>query len=153
LAKLVDPVGHIPLSLVTFWKIVGSCNFAWDYESDPNIPWGEADSIQLHPITDIAKEAEDDLAVLKRGNEPAGIWVAADYYHKDNISGGAPYSVELTTAPQVDSRFLHEGHPTTFIDYLRIVMEGCGFSRMEAVHDLPDFLGYCEQVRPLLKPI
>jgi hypothetical protein len=69
------------------------------------------------------------------------------------ISGGGAYSIELTTKPQVDSRYLNEEHETTFINYLRIAMENCGFSRANVVEDLPEFVGYRSKVKPLLKPI
>ncbi len=107
-----------------FYTIVGSCNFAWDFDSNDTIPWEGADPIQISPITDLLAEAKQ----IELNDEPVGLPVSADYYHKDNISGGPPYSVEITAEPQVDSRFLYEEHDTTFVNYLRIAMENCGFS-------------------------
>ena len=46
--------------------------------------------------------------------------LAADYFHKDNISGGPAYALQLTSKPSIDSQFLNEEHETTFINYLRI---------------------------------
>jgi hypothetical protein len=37
--------------------------------------------------------------------------------------------------------------------YLRIAFENCGFSRAYAVRDLPDFVNFCDRVRPHLKRI
>jgi hypothetical protein len=142
-------LGYMPLSLKMFYKIVGSCNFGWDYEFNRDIPWIGADPIQVGPVTDLLAEVKD----LEPDGEPIGIPISADCYHKDNISGGPPYSVELTSQPQVDSLLLWEEHETSFIDYLRLTFEGGGFSRPEAVMDLPDFVAYLSKVKPLLKPI
>ena len=149
LDKIVRPFGHIPLSLKMFYQIVGSCNFAWDYDAVPDIPWEGTDPIQIGPITSLLTEAKE----LEPDEEPIGLPVSADYYHKDNISGGPPYSVELTAWPQVDSRFLNEEHHTTFINYLRITFDNCGFSRAGVAAHLPDFMDYLLKVKPLLKPI
>ena len=151
LQKTIQPLGFVPLSLKMFFSIVGSCNFAWDYDTNPDIPWVGADPIQVMPVTDLLGEAKD-LEPDEDG-DPVGLPLSADYYHKDNISGGPAYSIELTTKPQVDSRYLNEEHETTFINYLRIAMENCGFSRAYEVGDLPDFVGYRSKVKPLLKPI
>ena len=150
LEKTVASSGYVPLSMKMFFSIVGSCNFAWDYDSNPDIPWEGADPIQITPVIDLLDEAKE-LETDDYG-DPVGLPLSADYYHKDNISGGPPYSIELTINPQVDSRFLNEEHDTTFINYLRIAMENCGFSRAYAVEGLPDFVEYCKRVKPLLKP-
>ena len=149
LQEIVSDLGHVPLSLKVFYKVVGSCNFAWDYDADATIPWEGADPIQLFPLKYLLTEAEE----IDPDDKPFALPVSADYYHKDNISGGPAYSVELTASPQVDSRFLNEEHETTFVNYLRIVMENCGFARAYAVKDEPGFLDYCKKVKPLLKPI
>ena len=79
--------------------------------------------------------------------------LAADYLHKDNISGGPPYSIQITKEPQIDSLFLNEAHETTFIDYLRICMENCGFSRTKEFENQTDYQAFCDKVRPQLKKI
>ena len=149
LQRSVSKFGHVPLSLKVFYKVVGSCNFAWDYDSNATIPWEGADPIQLFPLKYLLTEAEE----IDPDDKPFALPVSADFYHKDNISGGPAYSVELTASPQVDSRFLNEEHETTFVNYLRIVMENCGFARAYVVKDEPGFLDYCKKIKPLLKPI
>jgi hypothetical protein len=149
LENAVKALGYLPLSMKMFFRIVGACNFAWDYDSEPRIPWEGGDPIQIGPATDLLSEAKD----LEPDDGPVGLPLAADYYIKDNISGGPCYSIELTVQPQVDSRFLNEEHNTTFVNYLRICLENCGFSRPYAVNHLPEFVEYCNKVNPLLKPI
>jgi len=147
LERRTSAFGYVPLSLKMFYKLVGSCNFAWDYDSNSTIPWEGADPIQISPIDDLLSEAKQ----IEQDDDPVGLPVSADYYHKDNISGGPPYSVELTERPQVDSLFLYEEHDTTFVNYLRITMENCGFSRAHEVIELPGFMNYYKKVKPLLK--
>ena len=149
LEKSVRKYGSIPLSLKLFYQIVGSCNLAWDYESISEIPWEGADPIQIGPITDLLSEIKE----MDEEDIEDGLPVSADYLHKDNISGGPQYRIELTERPQVDSRFLNEEHNTTFINYLRIALDNCGFSRAQAVRDLPGFSIYYNKVKTLLKPI
>jgi hypothetical protein len=149
LERKVRRFGHVPLSLKMFYTKAGSCNFAWDYDSNDKIPWEGADPIQISPITYLLAEAKQ----IEMDDEPMGLPVSAVYYHKDNISGGPPYSVELTAKPQVDSLFLNEEHETTFVNYLRIAMENCGFSRAYEVSNRSGFINYLKKVKPILKPI
>lgn len=149
LEKVVRTFGYIPLSLKAFYRIVGSCNLTWDYETIEVIPWEGADPIEIIPVTNLLQEVKE----IEADEEDLGLPVSADYFHKDNISGGPMYRIELTTQQQVDSRFLNEDHNTTFINYLRIAMDNCGFPRAGVVSHLPDFTEYYNKVKPQLKPI
>jgi len=150
LEKAVSKFGHVPLSLKMFFRIVGACNFTWDYETKEEIPWEGADPLEIIPIADLLQEVKD--LEPDENDEEVGLPVAGDYLHKDNISGGPMYRVELTATPQIDSKFLYEEHDTTFLNYLRLAINNCGFSRASAVSHLPDFIAYIESVRPRLKP-
>lgn len=142
----VKRVGYVPLSLKLFYKIVGSCNFAWDYDEKPEIPWEGADPIQICPISDLLSELVD----FEDDDDFCELGVSADYFHKDNTSGGPPYAIEITKKPQIDSSFLNEEHNATFINYLRLTMEGCGFSRAGEISDREDFIAFSKKVRPML---
>jgi len=145
----VKPVGYVPLSLKLFYKIVGSCNFTWDYDLHPEIPWEGGDPIQIITISDLLSELDD-----REDNDFFHeLGVSADYLHKDNISGGEMYSIEITKIPQVDSHFLNEEHNTTFINYLRLAMANCGFSRGSKITDREDFTAFLQKVQPMLKKI
>lgn len=143
LERAVKKQGHVPLSLKLFYQMVGSCNFAWDYKQNPDIPWEGSDPLQIAPLTDLlAERAElEDFAELP---------VAADYWHKDNISGGPAYSVEITKDLSIDSQFLNEEHNTTFIGYLRLTMENGGFSRADKCMHIRDFAEFQATVKPKL---
>ncbi|NOS92969.1 MAG: hypothetical protein HOP30_13680 [Cyclobacteriaceae bacterium] len=130
----VHPFGSLPLSLKLFYEIVGGCNFAWDYTKVDNTDWEGLDPIQIAPLDALMDEQDSSdwkdimQEIIEDGNLP-WIELAADYLHKDNISGGPAYSIELTKTASVDSRFINEEHETTFIGYLRLIMQNGGFGR------------------------
>ena len=118
-----------------FYRIVGSCNFAWDYETNEDFIWQCADPIQIISLDDLVSGVanEDnlsDMADYYQEEGYASLQLAADYLHKDNISGGPAYSLLITENPSVDGQFLNEEHDTSFINYLRICFDNCGFSRI-----------------------
>ena len=154
----MKPFGFIPLSLKTFYKVIGSCNFAWDYETNEDILWRYADPIQITSLNDLVEEvtSEDFLSDLKEyleGDGYVSLELSADYYTKDNVSGGLPYSIKLTDKPSIDAPFLYEEHDTTFINYLRICFENCGFSRMNNPDKINDYQYFFDKVKPQLKKI
>ena len=51
---------------------------------------------------------------------------APDFYHKANVSGGGPYSIELPNS-SIDSLVLEEPHGLYFLPYLRLCMKWGGF--------------------------
>ncbi|MDF2193363.1 hypothetical protein [Paraflavitalea sp. CAU 1676] len=149
LDKTVRSVGAVPESIKMFYQIVGSCNFAWDYDTDDEIPWEGADPIQLFPLNDML----DELIEMAENEEPIEyLQLSADYLHKDNISGGPAYGIEITPGPSIDGLFLNEEHNTTFINYLRIAFEHGGFSRGQEI-TVPDFKDYLCTILPKLLPI
>jgi hypothetical protein len=54
--------------------------------------------------------------------------ISADYLHKANISGGAPYCVWLPCTG-ADPVVRKEAHALSFTDYLRLAFAGKGFPR------------------------
>ncbi|WP_426667723.1 hypothetical protein ACPPVU_17000 [Mucilaginibacter sp. McL0603] len=160
LDNATNDIGRIPLSLKLFYKIVGSCNFAWDYENRPDMFWKCADPIQINSLDDIVDYVSDDgwkeylNEILEDDHSQLPyLELAADYLHKDNISGGLPYSIQLTKQPSIDSLFLNEPNGTTFINYLRICMENCGFSRITKAEYENDYLEFFTKMKPQLKKI
>jgi hypothetical protein len=160
LDEAVMDFGKIPYSLKVFYQIVGACNFSWDYEKKPDLFWHCADPIQICSLDDVLSEVSNDdwkeylNEVLEDGtSQPPYLELASDYLHKDNISGGLVYSIELTKEPAIDSRFLNEPNATTFINYLRICMENCGFSRITYPDYSNDYKAFFKNVKPRLKMI
>jgi hypothetical protein len=161
LDKTVKPFGYVPLSFKLFYKIVGSCNFAWDYETNENIIWEYADPIQIEALDDLFEyplyegwvEEMKDILVEEEETDSAYIEFSADYYHKDNVSGGMGYAIEITKKPSIDSKVLFEEHDTTFIEYLRLTFENCGFIRIKNPEYGNDFSPLFEKVKHKLKEI
>jgi hypothetical protein len=160
LEEAVKDFGYIPLSLRLFYEIVGSVDFGWDYENKPELLWSCADPLQINSLDDLVSYVADgDWATYMEEGLDTGdsldayLEVAADYLHKDNISGGPPYSIQITREPSIDSLFLNEGNETTFIGYLRICMENCGFPGIAKPEFKNDYKAFFERTRPLLKNI
>ena len=54
-----------------------------------------------------------------------------DEFHKDNISGGDPYGLELPN-PAADFMFMYEPHEVLFVPYLRLaILQWDGFPGLE----------------------
>ncbi|RYU95895.1 hypothetical protein [Emticicia agri] len=135
--------GYIPLSLEYFYRIVGSCNFCWDWKMYPDIPWEGADPIDIPPIKTLLTDLIYDDYDL---NE---ILLAGDYLQKDNISGSC-YNLELTASPSIDSLLI--GWDIPFINYLRLTFKNCGFTRADQCK-YETLNAFCNTVRPKLLAI
>lgn len=158
LNNAVKPFGTVPLSIQLFYKFVGSCNFASDYEAGTGIFWEGADPVQIIPLDSLVEEVtnKDWIVEMQEAIEYgdlASLAFSADYLHKDNISGGPPYCIAITPGPSIDGKVLNEPNETTFVDYLRIITHGCGFGRVEFIRDSEIFDEYFEKVTPMLKTI
>ena len=151
----IKAFGQVPLSLVYFYKIVGGVNFVWDYEKDENLLWQMADPIQVVSLDELLESVTDqDWIEMTQeriaDEESPSLILSADVYHKDNISGGPPYSLEITPHKSFDSIFLDEPHETTFINYLRICFEDCGFPGIRNSMYANNYETFFEKVHPRL---
>lgn len=163
LKKVEDAVkefGFVPLSLQYFYRIVGGVNFVWDFEADKECMWEMADPIQVASLDSVWEEIsheywkEDIQQYVDDENFGcAFLELSADDLHKDNVSGGQPYALELTKKPSVDSNFLNEPNETTLINYLRICFENCGFPGLARSDRNSDFQLFFNRVKPQLKDI
>ena len=132
LAVLEERVGPLPLSLVAFWQEVGSVDLVgmhplWQEGLDPVVVYepevaiSDLDDWQI----DIAEGYADDSALFKAG-------LAPDELHKDNVSGGAPYSVAMPDT-SADFTLLNERHNLLFVPYLRMaILRWGGFPGLDA---------------------
>jgi hypothetical protein len=118
-ARVEARVGPLPLSLAAFWREVGSVDLvgmppSWPALLDPLVVYGPDAAIE-----DIEAWDED----WSDGYAPAGfeVGLAPDDLHKDNISGGPPYSVALPD-PSADFKLLNERHGLLFVPYLRLAI-------------------------------
>lgn len=121
--------GPIPLALKAFWNVVGTVSLmreASGYDEDLSLP----DPLVVGPVDHALSELSEWKADEYRSSEPFRAPLAPDALHKDDISGGVPYEVELpdTTA---DPLFLNEPHETTFVGYLRSALAAGGLPGWE----------------------
>ena len=115
------------MSLVAFWEVVGSvsligsCRDGWPDYSDPLFVEGPRGG-----IVDFHDRHGDDVYDPAAGDTflcP----IAPDVLHKDNVSGGPPYSIRLPNA-DADALLCREWHNVGLIPYLRIaILEWGGF--------------------------
>jgi hypothetical protein len=122
--------GPIPLALKAFWSVVGTVSLmreTSEYGDDLSMP----DPLVLGPVDHALSELAEWEADQWRRAEPFRAPLAPDVFHKDNISGGAPYEIELPNAT-VDPLFMNEPHDTTFVGYLRIAFAAGGLPGWEA---------------------
>jgi hypothetical protein len=116
IAALEEAVGPLPLSLVAFWEQVGSVDFVGMLRSWPT----GLDALVIEgPEAAISVLDDRDQMIEDIGHFEASL--APDALHKDNVSGGAPYAVELPN-PGADFLFLNERHNLTFVPYLRLAI-------------------------------
>ena len=107
-------VGPLPLTLCAWYEIVGSVDFTGSHPDWPDgFRRGYADPLVVFPGIDALEYDEESWY-----RERYEFVIAPDEYHKENVSGGSPYSIPLPD-PSGDGLLIHERHKTTFVDYLR----------------------------------
>jgi hypothetical protein len=160
LDNAVKPFGYVPLSMKYFYKIVGGVNFVWDYETNEDFMWEMADPIQIASLDAVVETVTDEYweeniqqYVDDENFGNAFLDLAADDLHKDNVSGGQAYAIQITKEPSIDSNFMNEPNDTTFINYLRICFENCGFPGITRPDMKNDYQTFFDKVKPQLKPI
>jgi hypothetical protein len=139
--RIEDITGALlPPSLRAFWEVVGGIDFIWNYEKDDEIPLfgldlpiDEMDPLAVCPARESAhvfEEWEDRAPGRARDlDEPYTVMLAPGRFHKADISGGAPYGIELPFAG-ADPVFGNEDLSLPFVDYLRLCFRWGGFPHL-----------------------
>ena len=135
---LTKKAGSIPLSLESFWRVVGSVDFIgqhllWPEHADP--------IVVMPPDVSIQEFADWQHRVELDGAQEAGPFlavIAPDDFHKENVSGGSPYGFVLPNGA-ADALLEAEWHNLPFISYLRIaILDWGGFPGLSRIdHPLP----------------
>jgi hypothetical protein len=155
--------GPLPLSLATFHEQVGAVCLAgthpgWRSEYvDTDAPgcvrllaykdplW--IDPLNLDHWTEELGDSQGDAS-----GEEFRLPIAPDELHKEDISGGTPYSMTLPD-PAADGLLHDEWHRTTFVDYLRRCFEWGGFPGYErfpeALRPSRDLARLCAGLEPI----
>ncbi|MHA3913370.1 SMI1/KNR4 family protein [Halovulum sp. GXIMD14793] len=151
----------VPASLLAFWRVVGGVDFVWSYklqETKPDLgldaSTGYLDALFLSPARDLEWSLEgwkdlerlrDVLAEEDSIYPPYDIELSMDYYHKEDVSGGAGYTIFL---PQwnADPVLAFAPIEMPFTEYLRFACRWAGFPGL-AKH--PDATGVSQLVATL----
>jgi hypothetical protein len=128
--------GPLPLSLSAWYEVGGGVDLT-GFQAQ----WGDlyTDPIVIYPIEVAFSEYQDwQEHVTDVGQEEVGpfcIPIAPDFYHKNNVSGGAPYQIEMPCAA-ADALLLYEWHNVTFVEYLRECFRWGGFPGFDILHPM-----------------
>jgi hypothetical protein len=134
LDRLERDIGLLPLSLRAFYQEVGGVNFVGWYEGeevfDPLFVYSfDRELIDVYRDDFIVGSLEEEQLVT---GEFYRLIISPDGYHKMNVSGRAPYQIQLPNAA-ADVLLLYEEHQTTFVDYLRQCCANAGFPERDFV--------------------
>jgi hypothetical protein len=111
--ELESEAGPLPLSLVAFWQEVGAIDLVGMHRSWPN---------GLDPlVVDPPEGPLSDLDSYEQEGEGFFVSLAPDDFHKDNVSGGDPYGLELPN-PSADFFLMETPYNLPFVPYLRLAI-------------------------------
>ena len=141
LRQLEEVTGSpVPPALAAYWRIVGTIDLVprdtWNAPFPTDVPeqLTVADPLEIIDLTEawfsVEGWQEESAELHPEIAGPLELTIAADYLHKANISGGAPYSVWLPHAG-ADPLVREEEHFLSFTDYLRRAFAGKGFLRLD----------------------
>lgn len=126
--------GPLPLSLRCFFEVVGDVNFNGDHPAiapkegsiapDPLMVCGVEEAIAM---VDGLDRGDDDLVPIE---------FAPDALHKANVSGGAPYAIQVPDE-SADAPVENAPHEVMFVEYLRIAFQWGGFPGWEYAPSIP----------------
>lgn len=135
--EAMQGIESLPLSLKVFWEVVGDVDFSGFHPRMPRF----SDPLIVFPVETIDASYPEWRYAVDEGDLEAGkflVPLAPDYYHKENVSGGAPYGIFVPNNA-IDGLLDNERHQTTFVNYLRICFRYGGFPGLQWSNDpIPD---------------
>lgn len=125
IATLETLCGPLPASIRAWWEVVGTVCFMREPLDGFEAPL--PDPLVVAPIESVIEEFHEWASDPERRRiEPRfRAPLAPDELHKDDISGGAPYELELPSSA-ADGVLLNEWHNATFVGYLREAFRWAG---------------------------
>ena len=139
LGHLEKRVGIIPAALAAFWRNVGSVDLTGRHPEWTGCDY--PDSLLVYSVDAALSEANEYLELDDPATEywasASGVFrapIAPDKLHKENVSGGMWYGVEIPNASD-DPIVLEEGHDLPFTEYLEFALRWGGFPGLEHVAD------------------
>jgi hypothetical protein len=139
----IEEISEAPLppTLLAFWRVVGGINWVWDYNAPVaqpdlgfDLPPEEHDALCIDAPGVVSHQFKEWVGEKEMYDpdlvHPFRVELAPDYLHKANISGGAPYCIEVPFSG-ADPLLADEGHLLPFLDYLRLAFRWAGFPGLE----------------------
>ena len=125
----------LPLSLRTFYEIVGEANLIG---SHPTLAPADSaiapDPLVVYALDEGALEYDEEED--EDEGRPSAITIAPDDLHKANTSGGDPYQMAVPDL-RADGELLNERHQLFFVDYLRLCFRFGGFPGYDGAAEVP----------------
>ena len=163
LERLASLFGPLPIALDAFWRVAGSVSLAPG--GSDHYHYGECaleaeglsllalDPLEVHGPRALAPALDDYVAEVARSHReivgPFSFDFAPDFLHKQGISGGPPYSIELPApnpADAVDPRVREARHRLRFVEYLRHCFRWGGFCVLEVAHRPIDHIALNDRI-------
>jgi hypothetical protein len=151
LARVTSLFGSLPIALDAFWRVAGSVSLA--PAGSDQYHYGDCtleaeglsllalDPLEVHGPRGLTPALDEYVAEIARSHReivgPFSFDFAPDFLHKQGISGGPPYSLELpppNPADAVDPRVREARHRLRFVEYLRHCFRWGGFCVLEVAH-------------------
>jgi len=146
--------GFLPLSIIYFYKHISKINFL--FQNSNNFNYHYSDPVYIESVSNILEMMQDGsweetMYENMDDSRPLYLEISPDFYHKDNVSGGIPYGIEITKTQQVDSKLLNTPYGDLFfIDYLRLCFKYGGFPNITKENQ--NCLEFISLLRSELKP-
>ena len=137
---LENHVGNLPESIKILYRRIGSINFMGHHPSWSGCEY--PDPLYIDPFEAAIEELNiwlEERELDSDFNENFRFPISPDFYHKEDVSGGLMYSIELPNEDS-DPLLLDEWHETTLLRYLGICLEWGGFPGLErdkTIHNWP----------------
>ena len=133
--KIETDIVKLPEALKQFYRHVGSIDFTGSHPD-----WscnGYVDAVFVYPLSESIAELEeykelDDpkLDYWGSDNGTFRLVIAPDQFHKEDVSGGMWYGVEVPNLDD-DPLLLEEPHGISFLDYLELAISFGGFPGLD----------------------
>lgn len=151
----------LPVSLRAFWEVVGGIDWVWDYHRGDapdlgvDLPMDQMDPLCVAPPGSLEylfeMWEEQKSGVDPELVDPFSLELAPDDLHKANISGGAPYGIDLPFHG-ADPIFANEAHELPFVDYLRFCFRWGGFPGLDRHAERSDVRQFLKGMSKDLEP-
>jgi hypothetical protein len=127
IARIEREIGAVPLAVRLFWQRVGRVNFCGRHPEWQGYEY--PDPLFVYPPSAAIGELDEFLANKEerlRCDFPYLVPIAPDALHKEDVSGGMWYNVNVPALAD-DPPLNDEPHHITFVAYLEFAVRWAGF--------------------------